>query len=69
MSLTMDYLIKDTLRRILDEADEETISNMAETTNIPPEKLYLIRSYIDEELRRFYTHYKFFTGEDEDDES
>jgi hypothetical protein len=62
----MDYLIKDTLHRILDEADAEMIGNMAKMINLPPETLDLIRSYLDEELNRFYNK---FLREEESDES
>ena len=62
MSITLDVLIKDTLHRILNAAEEDDLSKLAEITEMRVNTLKGIRDYLDKELDTFYEE---FLKEDE----
>jgi hypothetical protein len=65
MSITLDVVIKDTLHRILNAAEEEDLKKLAEITDLRVNTLKAIRDYLDEELDTFYNEFL----KEEDDES
>ncbi len=57
MSITLDVVIKDTLHRILNAAEEEDLKKLAEITDLKINTLKAIRDYIDKELDTFYNEF------------
>jgi hypothetical protein len=57
MSITLDVVIKDTLHRILNAAEEEDLKKLAEITDLRINTLKAIRDYIDKELDTFYNEF------------
>jgi hypothetical protein len=61
----MDVVIKDTLHRILNAAEEDDLNKLAEITDLKTNTLKAVRDYLDEELDTFYNEFL----KEEDDES
>lgn len=67
MSLTLDVVIKDTLHRILNAAEEEDLKKLSKIVDLKPKTLKSIRDHLDQELDTFYN--EFLKDEEKDDES
>jgi hypothetical protein len=57
MSTTLDVVIKDTLHRILNAAEEEDLKKLAEITELRVNTLESIRDYLDKDLDTFYNEF------------
>jgi hypothetical protein len=57
MSIMLDVLIKDTLSRILNAAEEDDLNKLAEITDVRINTLKGIRDYLDEDLDKFYEEF------------
>lgn len=66
MSITLDVVIKDTLHRILDAADEKDLKELSKIVDLQPKTLESIRDYLDKELDTFYNE---FLKDDDESES
>lgn len=64
MSITLDVVIKDTLHRILDAADEKDLKELSKIVDLQPKTLESIRDYLDKELDTFYN--EFLKDDDEE---
>ena len=64
MSITLDVVIKDTLHRILDAADEKDLKKLSKIVDLQPKTLESIRDYLDKELDTFYN--EFLKDDDEE---
>ena len=65
MSITLDVVIKDTLHRILNAAEEEDLKKLSEITELRVDTLESIRDHLDKDLDTFYNEFL----KEEDDES
>ena len=64
MSITLDVVIKDTLHRILNAAEEEDLKKLSEMTELRVDTLESIRDHLDKDLDTFY---KEFLKEESDE--
>lgn len=64
MSITLDVVIKDTLHRILNAAEEEDLKKLSEITELRVDTLESIRDHLDKDLDTFY---KEFLKEESDE--